>query len=328
MNLSLRWATNMADLGRCAIRAAGDECVIVPPQCGLASMALVICRIRRCDVVLIHQHHPALTPLLALRHLGYARRARVVVADHIFDPSPGVLGGLRARAKGLLFRKVDCFLLPQRDVAGICARFALPRRSFAYCAFKPNSQAAAPRSEGYVFAGGQSRRDHGTFCSAMRKVQADGVLLTPDESTSRRHGSTLRGVSVPSNVRLVRHDGDAESWRRWLGGAAIVVISIRKDVVSAAGISVLLEALAMGKPVVITEGCATRGVIEDGKHALVVPPGDTPALAGAISRLLQDDALRGSLSTAGRDFALALGNETSYVARMVRQARALALAGR
>jgi glycosyltransferase involved in cell wall biosynthesis len=62
----------------------------------------------------------------------------------------------------------------------------------------------------------------------------------------------------------------------------------------------LVEALALGKPAVVTQVGGLVEVVEHGKHGLVVPPGDYRALAGAIVRLLQDPELRRRLGEEGR----------------------------
>jgi glycosyltransferase involved in cell wall biosynthesis len=62
-----------------------------------------------------------------------------------------------------------------------------------------------------------------------------------------------------------------------------------------------VEAMACGVPLVATTGGALPEVIGDsGSTALLVPPGDPGALAGALGRVLDDDALAGRLSGAAR----------------------------
>ena len=63
--------------------------------------------------------------------------------------------------------------------------------------------------------------------------------------------------------------------------------------------NVLVEAMAMGIPVVATAVSAIPELIEDGANGLLVPQRDVPALAGALERLLNDPALRGKLGHAG-----------------------------
>jgi glycosyltransferase involved in cell wall biosynthesis len=66
-----------------------------------------------------------------------------------------------------------------------------------------------------------------------------------------------------------------------------------------------IEAMACGVPLVATTGGALPEVVgANGVNALTVPPGDPGALAGAISRLLDDPALRARLGTTGRAHVL------------------------
>lgn len=61
----------------------------------------------------------------------------------------------------------------------------------------------------------------------------------------------------------------------------------------------VLEALRAGVAVVATAVDGTCEVVRDGDTGLLVPPGDGPALAEAIGRLLDDSDLRSALSKAG-----------------------------
>jgi glycosyltransferase involved in cell wall biosynthesis len=62
----------------------------------------------------------------------------------------------------------------------------------------------------------------------------------------------------------------------------------------------VLEALAMERPVVATRAGGIPEMIRDGEHGLLVPPGDPPALAAAMTRLLGDPELGRRLALAGR----------------------------
>ena len=60
----------------------------------------------------------------------------------------------------------------------------------------------------------------------------------------------------------------------------------------------LLEALAVGTPVIATAVGGVPEVVHDGENGLLVPAGDVDAIAGAIERVVRDDALRASLAAA------------------------------
>jgi len=63
---------------------------------------------------------------------------------------------------------------------------------------------------------------------------------------------------------------------------------------------VAIEAMAHGKPVVATRTGGLPAMVPDGEAGLLVPPGDAPALAGAIRRLVDDPTLRASLGQGAR----------------------------
>jgi len=62
----------------------------------------------------------------------------------------------------------------------------------------------------------------------------------------------------------------------------------------------VLEAMALGVPVVTTAVNGLRELVLDGQTGLVVPERDPASLADAIARLLDDDGLRARIGEAGR----------------------------
>jgi glycosyltransferase involved in cell wall biosynthesis len=66
---------------------------------------------------------------------------------------------------------------------------------------------------------------------------------------------------------------------------------------------VIVEAMACGKPVVVSRGGGASELIEPGVNALDFAPGDAPALAHRIEQLTRDAGLRHRLGRAGRSTA-------------------------
>ena len=61
----------------------------------------------------------------------------------------------------------------------------------------------------------------------------------------------------------------------------------------------LLEAMSAGAPIICSDIHGYRAVVRRDREALLVPPGDSEALADALRRLIEDQDLRAQLSKSG-----------------------------
>jgi glycosyltransferase involved in cell wall biosynthesis len=86
----------------------------------------------------------------------------------------------------------------------------------------------------------------------------------------------------------------------------------------------VLEALACGTPVVLSDLPWVHEHITGGEQALLVAPGDTEALARGTVRLLRDPALRARMGAAGRQMVVQHADYAQSMARMDKLYRALA----
>jgi glycosyltransferase involved in cell wall biosynthesis len=92
---------------------------------------------------------------------------------------------------------------------------------------------------------------------------------------------------------------------------AVVVPSVWADPCP----TVVLEAMAAGRPVVAAASGGILDMVVDGETGLLVPPGDAPALAQALTTLLSDADKAQAFGVAGRDRAREF-TVTAIVARI------------
>lgn len=150
-----------------------------------------------------------------------------------------------------------------------------PERVFftPYCHTLGDEDLGAPVSrEGGVFAGGNSLRDYGPLIQAARAIDEDVVLAT-----------TAVSGPVPPNVTAgpVPRDRFFELLR-----AAKAVVVPLEDNNRTAGQQTYLNAMALGKPVIVTDSPGVRDYVEDGRTGIIVPLGDPQAMTAALDRVL------------------------------------------
>lgn len=107
----------------------------------------------------------------------------------------------------------------------------------------------------------------------------------------------LQQLAQQLNVRQAcRFVGTTETVADFYSAADVVVLPSLSE-----GFPfVVLEALALSKPVVATNVNGVPEIIEDGRTGLLVPPRDVPALASAIRRVLRDADAAAHMSQAGQ----------------------------
>ncbi len=148
----------------------------------------------------------------------------------------------------------------------------------------------APGSErGGVFAGGDSLRDYGPVLAAAPRLRVPVTLATrlvPDAVRAALPEHVRAGpVSHPEYLRLMRE-------------ATVVVVPLADRRDRSAGQQTYLNAMAMGKLVIVPDVMGVRDYVEDGRTGIVVPARDRAALEGAL-RWAVDPARRGAVRSMG-----------------------------
>ncbi|MCP3870943.1 MAG: glycosyltransferase family 4 protein [Gammaproteobacteria bacterium] len=117
----------------------------------------------------------------------------------------------------------------------------------------------------------------------------------PERSTLQQQ---VQRLGLEKCVHLLGEQSNVVGLLR--GNADLFVSGAREEVFGL----VLAEAGLAGLPVVAPAVGGIPGVVTDGTTGLLVPPGDTAALANAMHRLYEASQLRGQMGSAGRRHVL------------------------
>jgi glycosyltransferase involved in cell wall biosynthesis len=170
-----------------------------------------------------------------------------------------------------------------------------------------------------VFAiGNDGHRDWATLLGAARNLPERVLIVTshpvPDE--------------LPANVTWRPSDwyrqlfSDAEI-RDLFREAAVVVVPV-KDVPQPSGQSVTLQAMACGRPVVLsrTRGLWEPEALKDGENIVLVEPGDPDELTRCVRGLLDDPGRAVAIGRAARASVLRDSSVETYAGRLLDVCRA------
>jgi glycosyltransferase involved in cell wall biosynthesis len=147
---------------------------------------------------------------------------------------------------------------------------------------------------GYLFFAGDLSRDKGidTLIEAWTALGADRPPLL---MVGRRQAETP--TDLPRDVHVAEkwpHDQVMAAFRSC---ALAVLPSAWPDPCP----TTVLEAMASGRPVITTSTGGMVDMVQDGVSGVLVPPGDSTELTGAMRRLLADVPLQDRLGNAGRE---------------------------
>ena len=134
----------------------------------------------------------------------------------------------------------------------------------------------------YVFAGGDFTRDYKTFLEAVRPLPYRIVI-----AAFHRHYFT--GIQIPPNVEILTtsHTG----YLRLTAEAGAVVVPLKSGLLRAGGEQTYLNAMALGKAVIVADDIGADEYIENGVSGIVLKPGDPETLRTAIATVMENRVL-------------------------------------
>jgi glycosyltransferase involved in cell wall biosynthesis len=172
-----------------------------------------------------------------------------------------------------------------------------------------------------ICSAGLELRDYPTLMEAVDGLDVQVVIAAASPWSKR--GDTTRNRHVPDNVvvcRLSQFD------LRDLYAASRFVVMPLLPANFQVGVTAILEALAMGKPVICSRVAGQTDVIQQGVNGYYVPPGDPAALRQAIRNLLEDPEQAERMGRQGRRLVeekMSLRHYVDRLAGYVREAQTM-----
>lgn len=163
----------------------------------------------------------------------------------------------------------------------------------------------------FVYACGQENRDYQTLIKAAPAIRAPIQI----QATGFFELSDPEFTDLPSHVTLTKERVPFEQLCEDYAASAIVVVPVH-DVPYAAGVTGLLEAMAMGKAVIATQSEGLEDYLSV-PSVLSVPASDADALARAINELLEAQDKAEALGQANRKWVEQNAHLDGYCARIV-----------
>jgi glycosyltransferase involved in cell wall biosynthesis len=164
----------------------------------------------------------------------------------------------------------------------------------------------------YILTAGRSGRDYRSLFEAVSTLGTQLRVICDNENA-------LSHLSIPPNVNILRNCYD-EDYIMQIKNAAMVVIPLGASDISA-GQMVLIQAMALAKPVIITRTPTVENYVSDGVDAILVKKNSPEELRKAINEVLADDQLRGRLSKNALETYEQKFSMNAFVANLVNQIR-------
>ena len=177
------------------------------------------------------------------------RRIELVAADWLMPVST-------ALDRSRLLRRVRFVVVRRSDIGTLARRFGVTNAEFAPF---PAPEPSASVSEGdYVYSGGWAHRDWGTLLTALDETGIEAVI------------SAGQKLDAPPNVSVLSQLTPEAGRERMRDSRCVALTFV--ETTRPSGPTVLLDAMAHGKAIVVTDVGGTRDYVDNDPDALWCRP--------------------------------------------------------
>lgn len=210
-------------------------------------------------------------PILMIDCLWYKPRSRFVLW----------LKSIQIRLMALVVRKFVVWA--SHEVQDYAAVFSIPEEKLIYIPHHHTLEGYKfeVHEGNYIFSGGDGDRDYVTLLEAVRGLGVKVVIAT-------RLSDWHENVAIPPEVDVF--PASHVEFRKLMAASKIVIVSMKKGLLHSGGQQTYLNAMAMGKPVIVADDCGAEDYIKDGVNGLIVPSGNSEVLRATIKSLLDNQA--------------------------------------
>ncbi|MBJ7597484.1 MAG: hypothetical protein DLM67_17740 [Candidatus Nephthysia bennettiae] len=292
-------------------------------RASLAHTAAALRQVGGFDAVLSDGEHVGVPLALAMSLTG-RRAPHVVIGHHVTTPAKRVV--FRHLVRRLGARGVPRLVLHSpRQVTLAQVELGLHAARLSLLPYGIDGRFWSPRGDSeqaLIVTAGREHRDFLTLARACRQLEARVLVAHGSHHSPRARRAEPDLWPRGFEVRPLDH----LSLREAYGRAAVVVVPLVPTDFQA-GITTLLEAMAMGKAVVVSATQGLQGTVEDQVTALTVPPGDPDALRAAIAGLLTRPRERARLGANARSAVEARFGLERYAAGLAAELQAVTRGG-
>lgn len=207
--------------------------------------------------------------------------------------------GLRQKLARASLSQVDHFVVHTRKEIELYSQWlGLPASRFEFLPYQVPEipiEYEEDQDTPFIASLGSAHRDFPTLFAAVKKLNIKTVVATGQ--------GAVEGMTIPDQVELPFGISKDECLRLAQQARLNIVPLQPKEGVTAAGQVTVVEAMMMGRPLIVTNFYGAEDYIIHGETGWLVEPNSLESMTEAIDLLWHDDALRQKLGENARAYA-------------------------